>query len=57
MTGCGAEKDSSESRIIPTTLAWVDGLIVVPLMLTEKSGEEDRGGGNIMSSVEFEEVM
>ena len=44
-------KDSSESRTTPRTLACGDGLIVVPSILTERSGEEARGGGKMISSV------
>ena len=32
-------------------MACGDGLIVVPSILTERSGEEARGGGKIISSV------
>ena len=44
-------KESSESRTTPRTLACGDGLMVVPSILTEKSGEEARGGGKIISLV------
>ena len=44
-------KESSESRTTPRTLACGDGLIVVPSILTERSGEGAYGGGKIISSV------
>ena len=44
-------KESSGSRTTPRTLACGDGLIVVSLILTERSGEGAPGGGKIISSV------